>query len=73
MGEVRPPVALLRSVVRERVGAKIIQQWRRPPGKFQGVKAPSDVVENLADDMCLGDDPTTRIRLPQGHRRGSTS
>jgi len=57
MGEVRPPVALLRSVVRERVGAKIIQQWRRPPGKFQGVKAPSDVVENLADDMCLGDEP----------------
>ena len=56
MGEVRPPVALLRSVVRERVGAEIIQQWRRPPGKFQGVEASPDVVEYLSDDRALGDE-----------------
>ncbi len=56
MGEVRPPVALLRSVVRERVGAEIIQQRRRPPGKFQGVEVSPDVVEYLSDDRGLGDE-----------------
>ncbi len=59
MSEVRPPVALLRSVVRERVGAEIVPQRRRPPGKFQGVEAPTDVVEDLANDRSLGDDLNT--------------
>jgi len=57
MGEVRPPVALLRSESPwERVGAEIIQQRRRPPRKFQGVEASPDVVEYLSDDRGLGDE-----------------
>ena len=58
MGEVRPPVALLRTVVRERVGAEIIQQWRRPPGKFQGV----DLVDTQDE---------TRPRFPAGRKPGT--
>ena len=56
MGEVRPPVVLLRSVVRERVGDEIIPQRRRPTGEFQRVEAPPDVVEDLANDRNLGDE-----------------
>jgi hypothetical protein len=55
MGEDRPPVALLRSVVRERVGAEIVPQRRSPPGEFQGIEAPPDVVKYFADDRRLGD------------------
>jgi hypothetical protein len=43
MEGVRPPVALLWAVVRERVGVEIIQQRRRPRGEFQRVEAPPDV------------------------------
>jgi hypothetical protein len=67
MREVRPPVALLRSVVRERFGAEIVPQRRRPAGEFQGVEASPDVGQDLADDGALVMNPTTRILWP--HRR----
>lgn len=58
MKEARSPVALLRSVSPwERVGGEIIQQRRRPPGEFQGIEAPSDVVKDIADDRRLSDEP----------------
>jgi Stage II sporulation protein M len=53
MSEVRPPVVLLRSVVRERVWAEIVQQRWRPSGEFQGVEA-SSVGKDLADDRIPG-------------------
>ena len=57
MGEVRPPVALLRSVSPwERVVGNIVQPRRRPAGEFQGVEAPPDVGKDLADDRGLGDE-----------------
>jgi len=46
VGRVRPPVVLLRSVVRERVGAEMIQQRGRPSGEFQRVETPPDVMED---------------------------
>jgi hypothetical protein len=50
MSEVRPPVALLQSVSPwERVGGEIVPQRRSPPGEFQGVEAPLDVVKYFAD------------------------
>lgn len=56
LGDVRPPVALLWTVVRERVGEEIFPKRRSPPWKFQRVKAQSDVFEYLADDRRLGDE-----------------
>ena len=74
MEELRPPVALLRSVSPwERVGKKIEPQRRRPPGKFQGVEASPDVFEYLADDRGPGDEPNDTHRSPQRQRSGSTS
>ena len=75
MREVRPPVVLLGSVVRERVGAEIFPQRRRPPGEFQRVEASPDVVEDFSDDgwLCNESDDThplaataeERIDLPE--------
>jgi hypothetical protein len=63
MEEVRPAVVLLRSVSpSERVGEEIVPQRRNPPGEFQGVNASPDVVEDLADDRSLGDEPYVRGR-----------
>jgi len=45
MGKVRPPVFLLRSVVRERVGEEIFRHRWRPPWEFQWVETPPDVME----------------------------
>jgi len=44
-------------IVRERVGAEIFPQRRRPPGEFQRVEASSDMVKDFADDRGLGDEP----------------
>ena len=43
--------------VRERVGDETVPQRRSPSGESQRVEAPPDVVENLADDRGLGDEP----------------
>jgi hypothetical protein len=53
MGEVRPPVALLRSVVRERVGEEMIRHRWRPPWKLQRVETPPDVMEDLEDERII--------------------
>ena len=57
MREVRPPVFLLRSVVRERVGEEIFRHRWRPPWEFQRLEAPADVVQNLANHRNLRDEP----------------
>jgi len=56
MGEDWSPVALLWTVVRERVGAEIVPQRRRPAWEFQGVEVPPDMGKDLADARGLGDE-----------------
>jgi len=51
------PAGLLRSVVREQVGEEIAPQRRIPPGEFQWVEAPSNVVEDLPNDLRLCAEP----------------
>lgn len=67
------PVALLRSVVRERVGGEVVEERRRPAGEFQRVKAPPNVGKDLRMTGTWLRKPTTRIFWPQGHSSGSTS
>jgi hypothetical protein len=49
MEEVRPAVAFLWTVVRERLGEEIVPQRRSPRREFQGVEAPLDVVKYFGE------------------------
>ncbi len=63
MGEVRSPVALLRSVSPwERVGGEVVEKRRRPAGEFQGVETPPDVGKGFSGDGGQVMKPTMRIR-----------
>jgi hypothetical protein len=45
-------------------GREIVPQRRSPPGEFQGVEAPPDVVKYFADDRRLGDEADDKRQNP---------
>ena len=68
MGEDWSPVALLWTVVRERVGEEIVPPAAEPAREVSVVEAPPDVVKYFADDRRLGDEPYDAHPLDQFRR-----